>query len=325
MQASYEVQLEPGLAPGFFLLALLASCSGAETPDTAQPAASGLGVRLSMTGRIENGDIDEASGLACSTRRPDLLWVHNDSGAKARLYALDGTGRGLGRIRLEEADNDDWEDLASFRLNGAPYLLVADTGDNDANRDHARLYVVAEPDLDEDDKPELLAAWAIDVRYEDGARDVEAVAVDAENRRALLLSKRDMPPRLYEVPILPRAETTVTARFLLAVETLPQPSARDVEFAPQTKNWHWQPTAMDIAPDGSALAILTYSAVYYYTRTPGEDWAAALTRPPLRLGTDHIRDAEALAFCTGGRSIFVTVEQEHAPLVRIDIEGVPDS
>lgn len=324
MSAGPDVRAKPGLVPGFFLLGLLVGCDGAgETPPNAGTAA-GISVRLGIPGTIDNGDIDEASGLACSARRDGLLWVHNDSGAKARIYAIDDTGKSLGRIRLEKADNDDWEDMASFRFEDKPYLLVADTGDNDADRDDIRLYIVAEPDLAEDDRPEMMASWTIEFSYEDGPRDTEAVAVDIDGNRALLLTKRDIPPRLYEVRIIPQTDAPVVARFLGTIDTLPRPSARDVEFAPRTDNWHWQPTAMDILPDGSALAVLTYSAVYYYSRMPGEDWVAALARPPLRLGIEDIRDAEALAFCAGGPSIFVTTEKKHAPLVRIDLEGTPN-
>ncbi len=315
---------KPGLAPGFFLLGILVGCGDAGNETSANAAAPGISVQLSIPGTIENGNIDEASGLACSARRDGLLWLHNDSGAKARIYAMDDTGKTMGRIRLEKADNDDWEDMASFRFEGEPYLLVADTGDNDANRNDTRLYIIAEPNLDEDKRPELTASWAIDFSYEDGPRDSEAVAVDIDGGRALLLTKRDIPPRLYEVQIVPQPAAPVVARFLGSIDSLPRPSARDAQFAPRTDNWYWQPTAMDIAPDGSALAVLTYGAVYYYARLPGEDWVAALSRAPLRLGIENIRDAEALAFCDGGTSIFVTVEKKHAPLVRIDLEGSPD-
>lgn len=323
MSTGWDACLKPGLVPGFFLLATLAGCGEAGSPTATDPVPAGIAARLGIAGTIENGDIEEASGLACSIRRPGLLWVHNDRGDKARIYAMDDTGRALGRIRLRKADNDDWEDMASFELDGKPYLLVADIGDNDADRDDTRLYVIAEPDLDEDDQPELMASWTVEFSYEDGARDAEAVAVDINDNRVLLLTKRDIPPRLYEIRIIPQTDAPTIARFLGTVDTLPLPSARDVEFATKTDNWHWQPTAMDIASDGSALVVLTYSAVYYYSRTQEENWIDAISRAPLRLGIEDIRDAEALAVCADGHSIFVTVEKKNAPLVRIDLEGAP--
>ena len=38
--------------------------------------------------------------------------------------AFDGTGAHRGRIKLEDARNRDWEDIASFTLDGEPWLLV---------------------------------------------------------------------------------------------------------------------------------------------------------------------------------------------------------
>ena len=99
--------------------------------------------------------------------------------------------------------NRDWEDLSSFRIGALAYLLVADTGDNDAKRKHVQLYVVPEPDLDLDDKVKVEPAWKVDFVYPGGPRDAEAVAVDTANQRVLVLTKRTLPPELYEVPLTP--------------------------------------------------------------------------------------------------------------------------
>ena len=105
--------------------------------------------------------------------------------------------------------------------------------------------------------------------------------------------------------------------------SLPRPNRLDREFAPSSHNWHWQPTAMDIAPDESAIVILTYSAVYYYRHTPGEDWYETLSRPPLAYNLGNVRNAEAVGFGVDGRSIFITVEDRNAPLYRIDLLEEP--
>lgn len=307
--------------PGFFLPAaivvpaLLAACGD---PAPAVDDGKGRPARLTVPGTIEDGDIDEASGIAVSRRNPDLIWVHEDSGAKARLYAIDTGGSRRGRIKLEDADNDDWEDLAAFALDGKPYLLAADTGNNDADRDTLSLYVIAEPDLDDDDKPELEPVARIDFRYPDGRRDTEAVAVDAANRRALLVTKRDIPPRLYSVALDFDADEVIDAEFLGEITTLPMPGRADIAIAPKIDNYHWQPTAMDIAADGSAIALLTYGAVYYFPRAAGEDWTSALARRPLAFDIRRVRDAEALAFGADGRSLYITTEKKHAPIVMIE-------
>ena len=69
-----------------------------------------------------------------------------DSGDEPVIYALGPDGADRGRVRIAGAVNRDWEDIASFELNGLTYLLIADTGDNLAVRTDCRLYVIAEPD-----------------------------------------------------------------------------------------------------------------------------------------------------------------------------------
>ncbi len=311
--------------PGFFLFAILAACSdkpAPEEPAPEVPASPGIAAQMRVAGELENDDINEASGIAHSRRAPDLLWTHNDSGARARLYAIDSTGRQVGRIRLEDADNVDWEDLAASGSGAGAILVAADIGDNDARRRALTLYVVEEPDLAIDDKPELSPARRIIFRYPEGPRDAEALAIDGE--LALILTKRELPPVLYAVDIAAGADEIVEARRLGPVETLPPPSRRDFEMAPRSNDWHWQPTAMDIAPDRSAIVVLTYAAVYYYRHTPGENWYETLARPPLAYPLGNLRDAEAVAFGADGRSIFVTVEGRNAPLYRIDLLEAPD-
>ena len=144
------------------------------------------------------------------------------------MYSIDLTGKSLGRIKLKKAKNVDWEDIASFTRDEKPYLLVADVGDNDSKRRYVHLYIVEEPDLAVDAKPELRPAWRIDVAYPDGPRDVESVAVDIENDQVLLLTKRTIPAELYAVPLQPAPNEIVVARLLGKIETLPRPSRPEV-------------------------------------------------------------------------------------------------
>ena len=180
---------------------------------------------------------------------------------------------------------------------------------------------MAEPDLAEDDKVKLEPAWRIDFRYPDGPRDVEAVAVDIANERVIMLTKRDLPPVLYEVPLRPAADETLTATRLGTIKSLPPPTRQDLEQAIFTKDWHWQATGMDLSADGGLAVILTYRAVYVYRRGPGESLYESLSGRPYGLGLGNFRDAESVAFSADGESIFVTVERRHAPLLRIDMNG----
>ncbi len=288
---------------------MLAGCSAEEQPAT---------LVFEVAGNLENPKIVEASGLARSQREPGVLWTMNDSG-KAILHALDLSGARLGDVELRKSDNKDWEDLASFTLDGEPYLMVADIGDNDARYKKRTLYFAKEPRTDEN---KTRVDWEVDFRYPNGARDAEAAAVDVANERVLVLSKRDIPPSLYEIPL--RAEDTVTARWLGTVESLPRPLRRDVEMAPKTKDWHWQPTGMDISADNRAAVIMTYRAVYYFLRRDGQDWFDALNSKPIRIGLGNFQNAEAVAFGDNERTVYVTGENRNSLLLRVDL-SMPDT
>ena len=146
--------------------------------------------------------------------------------------------------------------------------------------------------------------------------------MDAAAKRVLVLTKRQIPAVLHELPLHPAPGANLVATRLGAVDTLPQPGRSDVLSAPLKLWWWWQPTAMDIAADGRAAVILTYHGVYYYPRTAQEDWAVALARKPIVLDAGDYNDAESVAFGSDGESVFVTFEGRHAPLVRIDLDGV---
>ena len=239
----------------------------------------------------------------------------NDEG-KPYLYALDLTGRHLGRVELKQSSNRDWEDLASFTLDGDPYLLVADIGDNMAQRKKRTIYIAKEPRTEEN---KTKVDWEIDFEYPDGPRDAESVAVDIENERILILSKRDIPPVLYALPLQPENKKKQRAQRLGPVNSLPMPSRQDVALAPKTKVWFWQPTGMDISADNRAAVIMTYRAVYYYLRKPGQDWFDALNSSPISIGLGNLANAEAIAFGDDKRTVFVTAEGLNPFLIKVDL------
>lgn len=272
-----------------------------------------------VTGRLADKDIQEASGLAHSTRTPGVLWVINDNGAKKIVHAVDYSGARLGEFRLRKSKNRDWEDLAAFHKDGDAVLMVADIGDNDAVHDHATLYFVKEPKPKKKDKEKL--DWQVDFVYPDGPRDAEAAAIDSGDEQALILSKRDLPPRLYSVPLETGPGELVTARLLGRITSLERPSRRDIKFAHVNESWYWQPVGMDISDDNLAAVILTYRAVYYYKRQPTQTWIEALNSRPARVSLGNFENAEAVSFGSNKYIVFVTGENKHSRLLRIEFPG----
>ncbi|MGI9205597.1 MAG: hypothetical protein ACR2Q3_16400 [Woeseiaceae bacterium] len=300
---------------------ILMSASACSDPGIAPVSEKTPDLRPVVIGELEDGNIREASGLARSQRGESALWVINDNGAQEWVHAISPRGARLGEFDLKKSKNRDWEDLASFKLDDTPYLLIADIGDNDAKRRSRTLYVVEEPEARKKGKEKV--AWKIEFDYPDGPRDAESVAVDSENARALILSKRDIPPVLYELPLEPDSDESITAKWLGTIKSLPAPSRQDVAFAPKTKDWHWQPVGMDISADNLAAVILTYRAVYFYERQPDQDWFDALNTQPRRVSVGNLRNAEAVAFGDDGRRVVVTGENKHAWILLIDFNEAP--
>ena len=256
--------------------------------------------------------IREASGLAVSRRDPGFLWVINDSGADAGIHLIGSDGTSRGMVSLKNARNVDWEDLASFTMDGESYLLVADTGDNEAKRDICTLYILREPAIPVTGKTlnaTVSAQWSIRFHYEGGPRDCESVAVDAGAKKILLLSKRTDPPELHELPLLPPkgSGTLVTRKIGTTIVTAPIDSM--IPF----RN---QPTAMDVSADGSMAAVLTYYGVFVFPKKPGEEWSEAMARKPVTFDPHGLAQAESIAVSNDNNTIFVISEGRKSPIVR---------
>ena len=269
-----------------------------------------------LSGLMLDAHLQEVSGLAVSRRHPDTLWMLNDGGNPAQLYAVSRRGSRLATLRIDGVDNTDWEDLAAFELDGRHYLLIADTGDNGGLRRTLQLHAIEEPATLAD--ATLRPAWSIVFRWPDGARDCEAVAVDATAGQVLLLSKRRRPPELFALPLRPRDPGLQVAHALGTLAGVPQADAEEVRANPRLARIRSQVTAADLAPDGHAMAVLTYRDVLVYPRRNRESWAQALARPPQVHPLPWLPQAEALAWSADSRALYATGELSPAPLLYLN-------
>jgi hypothetical protein len=244
----------------------------------------------------------------------------NDSGNGPVIHAVGPAGQDLGAVTIAGATNRDWEDIASFQRNGQPYLLIADTGDNRAERKSAALYLVKEPEIPGRPGPSKRKAAPVQTlrfRFPGGAVDCEAVAVAPDGKTVLMLTKRNRPPELYALDLTP-AKGLAAARRLMAVATIPQPTEAELMADPIFGRFRSQPTALDISSDGSRVAVLTYGRAYLFERDPAETWQQVFAREPKALPPFELRQAEALCFGIDGRSVFISTERRPAPILRLD-------
>lgn len=266
---------------------------------------------------IDDSRILESSGLVASQRVEKRFWTHNDSGHAARLFAIDGPERRVTAVDVIDAELVDWEDIAAGVVDGRPMLIIGDVGDNARRRDHVTLYVVDEPEVETDrsttgDRQDAATVRRrIDVRYPDGPKDCEAIAIDAERRRVILIAKQALPTAgVYAVPIPAEekeaageaAERGEAGRVVVAerIGTLPLPMV----------------TGMDIRSDGLRMAVVGYFDLFLFDREAKEDWPAALRRVPVHVALPKLKQTEAVCFDRHG-DIWITSEGSPMPMVRV--------
>jgi hypothetical protein len=101
-----------------------------------------------FVGKVTSSVITEVSGLAASRRHNDVLYTHNDSGGKSRIFAIDATsGQRRATITISGAESVDWEDIAAGPCPGGQghCIYIGDIGGNSGRRADT-IYRVQEPD-----------------------------------------------------------------------------------------------------------------------------------------------------------------------------------
>lgn len=284
------------LVIGFAFVLVMAE--GRRKPASADEATSGSAGVIELEGK----DLNESSGLAFSLRRPKRFWSHNDSGGKSRLFAFDVSGRETGRCNLKSTDADDWEAMAAFIQRGIPRLLVADCGDNDRKRGSIKLYVINEPDPDRSTDTKKIQK--ISVKYQDGPRDCEAVAVDAQREQIILIAKSRLPAAGVYVVSLPDRDSDSKKTVKLTarrVGTLAIPMI----------------TGLDVDPISGDIWVINYFQAFHFAcadRT--ESIGRQLARTPQAFELPRLKQVEAVAIDRTGK-VWVTSEGSPTKLAPI--------
>jgi hypothetical protein len=254
----------------------------------ASPASAGAAATRSSADRpttlLTLGDrrITEASGLAASVRHPGVLYTHNDSGDRPRVFAVGADGRTLAELTLAGASARDWEAIATGRDDaGRPALFVGDIGDNlHGVWPSVSVYRVTEPATLRD---ATVPATRYRFRYADGPRDAEALLVDPRTNRLYVASKEDDGAGLYQAPATLRTDRVNVLRRVAGVP----PSITDGAFS----------------PDGRTFVLRDYLDAFVY-RAPGK--RQATVRLPLQYQGESITYARdgthLLAGSEGGDS-----------------------
>ncbi len=209
---------------------------------------------LEPLGRFDLKAIPESSGIVKSRSRPDVFWVHNDSGNPATLFAVDLRGRILNRFAIA-VPNIDWEDLA---IDDQGRLYIGDVGNNGGLLAIRMIHQIAEPDPG---KPSAVPIKPLSSSFyampRDARFDAEALVVD--DGRAILVAKRfdGRQAELFEVPLTPPAPLLRPAK------------PRRIGVLP---GFVEPATGADLSADGRLLAVCGNRVTRVYERGDDRAW-----------------------------------------------------
>lgn len=244
-----------------------------------------VGASHSVTGHLQDPAITEASGLVASPTVPGMLWLHNDSGDDAVLYAVSQAGQTAARITLDGVTAGDWEDLAvgPGPDPGTPWLFVGDIGDNSRTDPGVTVWMLPEPPLQD----AVVTAQALELAWPDGPHDVEAMLVDPTTATLVLVTKEtDGVAGVYA------ADLTSGAPALEAVAS--------VDLNDVVEGGLPLVTAADITPDGACVLLRTYTHLLGFHRPVGAALHEAFAQPPVLLETAIELQGETVATFPGG-------------------------
>ena len=265
------------------LLVATASCSA-----EAEPHSAAAGCRVLQPSKHLPDVLGESSGVAASRRHSGILWTHNDSGGDAEIFAIRADGTLVGRTEVKGAKNEDWEDVAIGPCPGGDCLYLADTGDNDGDREDAALYRVPEP------APGAASARAerFPVRYPEGHPDVEAIFVLSPGTVYLVSKGTGGTETLYRYPLPMRAGVPV------ALERVAELGVRGGSRASMV-------TGSSASGSGRWVAIRKYGELSIHR---ARELVAGQTRPALRADLSPVGEAqgEAVALLDNGRVVLTS-------------------
>lgn len=299
----------------------------AESPETSAELTDGVSGEATATelcatvvvaeegARVASPELTEISGLAASERHEDVLWAHNDSGSPADIYAVGRDGAHLGRYAVAGADAVDWEDISLGRSprDDRDHLFIGDIGNNfGRSRGDDRplvIYRVAEPDeLVGDADGATEPARALEVTFEDGNRDAEALMFDPISGDVLVLSKQwdATAAGVYRLPaeVALSDEAPAGPTVLERVAEVAGTGGTDIV------------TAAEIGADGRMIALRTYGQVWLWDRDVDRTVGDTLSDPATCQFDVSEPQGEAVAFAGPGLGIVTVSEGDNPPLLR---------
>lgn len=281
-------------------------------PDPVQPTFE----HPEVVNRIDSPLIAEASGLAASHANHGLLYAHNDSGDRARVYALDASARLIAILNLADTTVVDCEDICvgPGPTPGVSYVYLGDIGDNSRARKRVVVYRFPEPHIDQRNPPtplelDIRKPERIELEYEDGPHDAESLMLDPRTGDLLIASKSFGSTTIY----MARADELVTDS-VVTLRPIATIKLRRFQMV----------TAGDISPSGGWIILRTYGSAMLWTRDDATITSKTFDHPGRAIPLPVEPQGEALAFDAKRGGYYTLSEGENQPLYYIPRATPPD-
>lgn len=236
---------------------------------------------------LSDDRINESSGLAYSSKYPDLAYTINDEDGP--IYAVrPSTGKVVGTIKLDGVELGDPE---SLYVDPYGHIWLGDLGDNDEERDDVAIYAFNEPGAGNFHVKETLK---FRVSFDGGPTNVEAMLVDPISGQVYLIhkTKKEKDSSVYALPNpLVNGQTN---------------QARNLD-KPMPK---WVTDGI-ITPDGTRALVKTEDEIYVYDPT---DWKLLD-----QFKTRKIGQSETITIEPDQKNVLIGAEGEGSPLLRIPL------
>jgi hypothetical protein len=288
---------------------------------------------LKLIATTAHEPIDEMSGLVKSRRFADVYWVHNDSADIPRLFAINRSGQVIITDYLKPyfhgetfeagkeswpgngvllAVNEDWEDIAI----DDDQIYIADIGNNGNARRDMGIYILNEPNPHAVRESRIINYLPIQYPEQEQFPATEwhydSEAIFISNGKLYFLTKHRQPNKhdsweagtnLYRLD----SSKTTEANTLVKVD-----SHSRVTLA----------TGSDVSPDGTKLAIATYTALWVFDKPADSDkWLSGRSRT-LPLDYSVTRQIEAVCW-DDNETLLISNEQREIYEVKLD--DIPDT
>ncbi len=268
---------------------------GVNRVDATCPGCTQFGTGTSW-GTTTATSLNEASGLAMSTRNPGVIYTHNDDGDDGRVFAFHTNGMLLARYNM----NTSLIDVEDMAVGPGPvpdttYIYVGDIGGGNSVRSAVK--IIRKPEAiipltwtNNPATPIFVGMEAFTLLYPDGSYDAETLMLDPVSGDVLLGTKGN-DTRIYVVNL--NSATNEQVLMMQYVTTVPFSSA----------------SGGAISANGGRIVLRRANHAEMWTRCAGETVGDALARAGQSIpviGPPSEPNGEAIAFVPDGTG-YITI------------------